>query len=64
MSSGYNLSRLYGTSQVAGHHDIDGFSRQPLSNHTGLFPTPLVQTALRLSLHDLPCIIHGLSMPH
>ena len=58
------FSCLYSTAQVTGYDYVNRLFGQPLSDLTSLFPTPFVEVALHLSLHDLPCVVIGLAMTH
>jgi hypothetical protein len=60
----YDFRRLNSAMQVAGHHSINLFDSQPLSHLLRLLSTVFVQTALRLSLHDLACVVDRLAMPY
>ena len=62
MWGGNDFRRLYGTAQVAGYHGVNPFGSQSLSDATRLFHTAFVEFAVRLSLHDLPHVIYGLTM--
>jgi hypothetical protein len=62
--SSNDFSSLDSTLQVAGNNSINGFIGQSPSHLLGLFPTPFVETALRLSLHNLTSIIDGLTVTY
>ena len=50
--------------QVAGNDGIEMFGSQSLSHLLSLSCPLFVQLALRLSLHHLPGIVHGLTVPY
>jgi len=64
MRRSYDFCRLNRAIQVTGHHSINLLISQPPGHLFSLFPTLVVQTALRLSLHDLASIVNGLAMTH
>jgi hypothetical protein len=64
MRRSYDFCRLNRAIQVTGHHSINLFASQPPGHLFSLFPTLVVQTALRLSLHDLACVVDGLAMSY
>jgi hypothetical protein len=55
---------LDGTAQVAGNDGIKVFISQSSSHLSSLLPTPLVETALRLTLHYLTGIVNGLPVTY
>ena len=56
----HNLSRLYGTPQVARHNDIDAFTGYALRQLQGLSLSMLVEHALSLTLHYVVNIVGSL----
>jgi hypothetical protein len=64
MRFGNNLCRLDGTPKVAGNDGINRLRSQTPSHLAGLLSAPLVQTALRLSLHHLARIVDGLAVTY
>jgi hypothetical protein len=50
---GDDFCGLYGTTQVTGNNSIESLISQTLRYLLSLFPTLLIETALRLALHYL-----------
>jgi hypothetical protein len=59
-----DFSGLYGTTQVTGNNGVESLISQTLRYLLSLFPTLLIETALRLSLHNLASIVDGFTMTY
>jgi hypothetical protein len=59
-----DFGSLDGTTQVAGNNGVNGLTGQTPGHLSSLFPTPLVETALRLALHNLAGIVNGLTVTY